>query len=103
MDKTEEKRPLGRHKCRWEGNIKVVLREIECGGVDRINLALCLHVFRSRDSIFGIATGYGLDTRGVGVRVSVGSRIFSTPRCSDRIWGPSSLLANGYRDLFRRG
>jgi hypothetical protein len=25
-----------------------------------------------------IATGYGLDGRGVGVRVSVGSRIFST-------------------------
>jgi hypothetical protein len=26
----------------------------------------------SRDSVVGIATGYGLDDRGVGVRVSVG-------------------------------
>jgi hypothetical protein len=28
--------------------------------------------------VVGIATGYGLDDRGVGVRVPVGSRIFST-------------------------
>jgi hypothetical protein len=33
---------------------------------------------RSRDSSVGIATSYGLDHRGVGVRVPVGSRIFST-------------------------
>jgi hypothetical protein len=31
----------------------------------------------SRDSVVGIATGYGLDDRGVGVRVPVGSRLFS--------------------------
>jgi hypothetical protein len=28
----------------------------------------------------GIANGYGVDDRGVGVRVAVGSRIFSFPR-----------------------
>jgi hypothetical protein len=33
-------------------------------------------------------TGYGLDDRGVGVRVPVGSRIFSSPRGPDRLWGP---------------
>jgi hypothetical protein len=32
----------------------------------------------SRDSVVGIATGYGLDDREVGVRVQVGSGIFST-------------------------
>jgi hypothetical protein len=32
----------------------------------------------SQDSIVRIATGYGLDDQGVGVRVPVGSRIFST-------------------------
>jgi hypothetical protein len=32
----------------------------------------------SRDSSVGIATAYGLDDRGVGVLVPVGSRIFST-------------------------
>jgi hypothetical protein len=31
----------------------------------------------SRDGAVGIATGYGLDDRGVGVRVPIGSRIFS--------------------------
>jgi hypothetical protein len=31
----------------------------------------------SRDSVVRIATSYGLDDRGVGVRVPVGSRIFS--------------------------
>jgi hypothetical protein len=35
---------------------------------------------RSRDSAVGIATGYGLNDRGVGVRVPVGSRIFSSRR-----------------------
>jgi hypothetical protein len=35
---------------------------------------------RSRDSVVGIATGYGLDDRGVGVRVPVGSRVFSSLR-----------------------
>jgi hypothetical protein len=39
---------------------------------------LLLHVARSRDSAVGIATGYGLDDWGVGVRRPVGSRICST-------------------------
>jgi hypothetical protein len=32
--------------------------------------------FRSLDSVVGIATSYGVDDQGVGVRVTVGSRIF---------------------------
>jgi hypothetical protein len=36
-----------------------------------------LNNFRSRDSVVDIATGYRLDGRGVGVRVPVGSIIFS--------------------------
>jgi hypothetical protein len=38
----------------------------------------------SRGSAVGIATDYGLDDRGVGVRVLLGSRIFCSPRSSDR-------------------
>jgi hypothetical protein len=57
----------------------------------------------NRDSAVCKATGYGLDDRGVGVRVSVGSRIFSTPRRPDGLWGPPNLLCNGYRRLFPQG
>jgi hypothetical protein len=48
----------------------------------------------------GIATGYGRDDREVGVRVPVGSRIFTSPYHPDRFWGPPNLLYNGYRGLF---
>jgi hypothetical protein len=37
--KPEGKRPLGRRGRRWEDNIKVDLQEVECGGVDWIELA----------------------------------------------------------------
>jgi hypothetical protein len=40
----------------------------------------------SRDSAVGLATGYGLEDREVGVRVPVGSRIFSSPRRPDPIF-----------------
>jgi hypothetical protein len=59
--------------------------------------------FRSRDSSVGIATGYGLDDRGVGVRVPVRSRIFFSPRRPDRLWGPPNLLSNGYGGVLPRG
>jgi hypothetical protein len=41
---------------------------------------------RSRDSAVGIATGYGLHDRGVGVRVPVGSRIFTSPFVQTGSW-----------------
>jgi hypothetical protein len=49
------------------------------------------------------ATGYKLDDLGVGVRVPVGARIFSSPRRPDRLWGPPSLLSNGYWGRFPQG
>jgi hypothetical protein len=51
-----------------------------------------IHIYqfrnRSRDSAVGIATSYLLDDRAVAVRVTVGARIFSSPRRPDRLWGP---------------
>jgi hypothetical protein len=39
VDKRERKRPLGRHRSRWENNIRMDLRETGWGGVDRIHLS----------------------------------------------------------------
>jgi hypothetical protein len=47
-------------------------------------------------SSVGIAVGCGLDDRGTKIRVPVGSRIFTFPYRPDRLWGPPSLLSNGY-------
>jgi hypothetical protein len=37
--KPEGRRPLGRPRRRWEDNIRVDLREVECGCVDWMELA----------------------------------------------------------------
>jgi hypothetical protein len=50
---------------------------------------------RSRDSVVGTATGYGLDDRGFGVWVPAGSRIFSSPSRPFSIF-----LSNECRGLF---
>jgi hypothetical protein len=55
-----------------------------------------------RDIGVGIATGYGLDGRGVGVQVPVGARFPPSPRLPDRFWGTPSLLSNGYQEFFPR-
>jgi hypothetical protein len=47
------------------------------------------------------ATGYGLNSQGVRVRVRVEARFLSS-RCPDRFWGPPSPL-HGYQGHFPRG
>jgi hypothetical protein len=39
VGKSEEKKPLGRPRHRWEGNIKAGLQEVGCGGMEWIELA----------------------------------------------------------------
>jgi hypothetical protein len=58
--------------------------------------------FAALHSSVGIATGYVMDDRGVGVRVPVRSRIFSLRR-PNRLSGSHNLLSSWYRRLFPRG
>jgi len=39
VGKPEERRPLGRPRNRCKNNIKMDLQEVECGGMDWIDLA----------------------------------------------------------------
>jgi hypothetical protein len=50
----------------------------------------------SRSSIVGIVSVYRLDDLRVGVRVPVGSRIFTFPYHPDRLWNPPNLPSNAY-------
>jgi hypothetical protein len=63
----------------------------------------CYFILENLGSAVGIATGYGLNDRGVGVRVPVGSRIFSCPRRPDWLWGLPNLLSKGYWGFFPGG
>ena len=38
VGKPEGKKPLGRFWRRWEDNIKMDFQEVECGGMDWVNL-----------------------------------------------------------------
>jgi len=38
VGKPERRRPLGRHRRRWEDNIKMDPQEVGCGGMDWIEL-----------------------------------------------------------------
>jgi len=48
VGKLERKRSLGRSRCRWEDNIKIDLQEVECGGIDWIELAQDRDRWRAR-------------------------------------------------------
>jgi hypothetical protein len=61
-----------------------------------INFCQTTRLYKSRDSAVGIATGYGLDGWGVGVRVPVGARMVTSPCRPDRLWVPLRLLSNVY-------
>jgi hypothetical protein len=55
------------------------------------------------DSAVGVATGYGLDGRKDGVRVSVGARFFSSSRCPERFGAHPASYPMGTGDSFPGG
>jgi hypothetical protein len=61
----------------------------------KANLSLYLISDGSKDSVVGIATGYGLGDRGIRVRFPLGSRIFFSPSRPDRLWYPPNTFAEG--------
>jgi hypothetical protein len=63
-----------------------------------------MHRNKCHGRAVGIATDYELNYRGrFGVLVSLGSRIFSSPYSPDRLWGPPSLISNGYQGALSPG
>jgi hypothetical protein len=83
-----------------------------CTGALQKELRRRLHVLRQNQvssvrthtSVIGIVTGYRLDDLGKGVRFPArGWEFFPSPSRPDRLWGPPSLVSNGYRELFARG
>jgi hypothetical protein len=67
--------------------------------------SIWMHIWQNQGTVITqlvYRLGYVLDDRGVGVRVPVWSRFFSSPRRSDRLWSPASLLSSGYRGRFLR-
>jgi hypothetical protein len=66
-------------------------------------MAPCILVFSKPDSSVSAVSGYGLDDRAIEVRYPAEAKIyFLYLLCPDRLWGPPSLLCNGYRRFFPR-
>jgi hypothetical protein len=67
-----------------------------------ITYIMCIQIHSCASSV-GIANGYGLGDRRIGVRARLGSTIFTLPRRPDLLGTPPSLLYSGYQGLFLRG
>jgi hypothetical protein len=71
---------------KWYWNTSNMLKNNE-------NIIFSVHYLltKSRDSAVGIVIGNWLETRGIGGRVQVGSRIFTSSCLPDLPWGPPNV------------
>jgi hypothetical protein len=100
--------PVGAHKvCRsvlghfvlwstFSGGTGAVRNEIDKN--IQIIVSITYNTLESRDSSVGIVTYYGLDDWIS--NPGGGWEFFTSTSCPDLLWGPLSLLSNGYRGLF---
>jgi hypothetical protein len=77
------------HRFLWSHSAPCVTSSVQ-PVIRLISLTYSSHIESQRalDSSVGIAAGHGLDDRALGVRVPVGSRIFTSPYRPHRFWGP---------------
>jgi hypothetical protein len=66
-------------------------------------LAQVVEVWTCTHSAVGIATGYGMDDIWLGIRVPVGSGIFTALYRPDRLWTHAAFLPTGMGGLFPKG
>jgi len=62
VGKPERKRPLGKPKCRWDGNIKMDVVEIGCGVMGWIELAQDRDRWRARvNAVMNLRVSYSAE------------------------------------------
>jgi hypothetical protein len=71
---------------------KLMVRVADGTSIIGFTNGMYISVSESRNSLVGIATGYGLDERMIGFRFPAGAGNFSLTPCPDRLWGPPSLI-----------
>jgi hypothetical protein len=73
---------------------------VQVGGVTKKNILIKVYYYYYYYCSFGIAMGYGLDSRSS--ILTTGKRFLYIPYCPDWLWSPFSLLSGSYGRIFCR-
>jgi hypothetical protein len=86
----------------WKGVLGETWKSVLFGEKYTREMTDITHLKRSRGSSDIAVSDYGLDDRAIEVRSQAEGRDFSSVLSPERLWGPRSLLYNGYREFFPR-